>query len=229
PGIKSQIRDETLITLDRIVAAGCPGLFEDHQHRRIVGLEDTQVPSVDSELRELRLDRQYRQPLGDIDQLDQSLDGDPRLFDLTPAFVGSGSFGLLFGRTQTRPLIGLPAVFGIMRLDSFHKNVSGKAARVDPALRFGPSCREPLADPRVADLLQPVGPQAGSPSDLSWGSGQRRPAGLVLRRLGRGDSRFDVAEAPSRMPFFCLLELAAILLFPFFAVFVGYEAVLVPE
>src|SRR2546430_7402654 len=40
---------------------------------------------------------------------------------------------------------------------------------------------------------------------------------------------FDLVRATRGMPLSCLLELAAVLLFPLFAVFIGHEAALVPK
>ena len=93
-------------------------LFQHHQNRRIAGFEDAQIAATEVELRQLCLDRHRRQPLGDIDQLDQALDRDPGGFDLASQRLGGGGFSLPFGLQRPRPFVGLAAVFGVMRLRS---------------------------------------------------------------------------------------------------------------
>src|SRR6516164_7372680 len=139
PGIEPEVRDEPLVALDTVFAAACPRLFEDHQHRWILRLEDAQVTLGGIELRELALDRQHRQPVGNINQLDQPFDGNRGLLDLAANFVRGSGLGLLLRGKQARPLVGLPTMLHIMRLDSLQKCCSRQATCVDPALCPGPS------------------------------------------------------------------------------------------
>src|SRR5262249_54959035 len=98
----------------------------------------------------------------------------------------------------------------------------------DPTLRLGPGGGEPMPNLPVADLLQPVGPQRGSPANLRRSTGQYRPAGLFLRR-GSRDIGLGGGRLAGRLPLFCKLELAPVLRFPFVAVLIGYKAVSVPK
>ena len=59
PGIEPEVGDEPVVALDGVFATVRPGLFEHHQHRRVVGLEDPQIALGGGELRELGLDRQH--------------------------------------------------------------------------------------------------------------------------------------------------------------------------
>ena len=145
-----QIGDKPLVALDAVLAALGLRLLEHHQNRRIRGLEDPQISADALQLRQLFLDRHRRQPFGDVDQLDQALDRDPGRLDLALQRLGGGGFRLPFGVQCAGPLVGLAAVFCVMRLDPLQEDGRGQLAGIDPAFCLGPGRGEPIPDPRVA-------------------------------------------------------------------------------
>src|SRR5262249_38743002 len=150
------------------------------------------------------------------------------LLDPTANIIGSGGFGLSLRWEYARLFVGLPAILHIMRLDSFDKSLGREIAPGDPALPPGPGGGEPIAGARVADLLKPVGTQRSGPSDLRRRTAQRRPAGLFVRWRS-GDNRWALARRFRGMALLRQVELAAILVLPFVAVFVGHKSVSVPK
>ena len=78
-GVELEIADQALVALDRVFVVAAQILFLDQQQVGVAGLEDAQVAVRDLDVGELGGKRRRLEAVAGVDQLDETLRGDPGL------------------------------------------------------------------------------------------------------------------------------------------------------